>query len=84
MAQQPKSGPSCLVVEFSSSHTVNRHTHTPYTLNEKSARRRNRLLTQPTQETNIHALSAGFEAAIPATMGMHTYALDRTATGSCN
>jgi len=29
-------------------------------------------------------LSAGFEGAIPAIRRLHTYALDRTATGSGN
>jgi len=29
-------------------------------------------------------LIAGFEAAIPAIKGLHTYALDRIATGSGN
>jgi hypothetical protein len=51
VAQQPKSGPNCLV-EFASSHTVNGHRHTPgRTLNERSTRRSNSLLTQHTTNT---------------------------------
>jgi hypothetical protein len=56
---QPKSGPGCLIVDVSRSHTIRHITPGRTPLNERSAHRRGRCLnkTQETQEMNFHALN---------------------------
>ena len=66
MAPQPKSGPSCFIVEISRSHTIRHthththtHTHIRTPLKKWSVRRRDYYLhtTHQTQETKVHAVS---------------------------
>jgi hypothetical protein len=81
---QPISGLGLLTVEVASSHTIrDAHTSGRTPLNKWSARRRHCYIhnTQETKKRRKWMPSAEFEPTVPATELLHTYALNRTATG---
>ena len=82
MMKQPNSDPGHLAFQVSRSHTVKKHKHGWNPPNEWSAQRTGRYLhnTQPTQETNIHAVTGIRTPTFPAFEWPQTYALAPTAT----
>jgi hypothetical protein len=81
VAQQPKSGLDCLLLEVSRSHSV-RHTTLGTThLDEGSASRRDLWHHTNTHKRQTSMPPVRLEPTIPASARQQTYALDRAATG---